>query len=201
MLVRFAAHLSPWYSSSSTASSIATLRRTPGALGSSSWFRDLVLGGRFLGGPEVEQGLAAGQRGTASVVVEDGLVEIALEVRGKHAAEGALQPGLEVRDRAMGARENELGAGTACSSVARRVIKAGAVEGAVALPAVGVDGRAWVNELRTAARPALRRPPADFTWAADVSKLDVVLAVHEYVDRTTPTCIGCGCGRRLRYAT
>ena len=65
---------------------------------------DLVVGGRCVRGAEAEQGLEAGQRGAAPVVAEDELVQVDRQVFGRDAVVGALQPGFQVRECAMGAR-------------------------------------------------------------------------------------------------
>jgi hypothetical protein len=60
-------------------------------------------------GSEAEQGLEGGHRGAAAVVPEDELVEVGLQVLGRDAAVGALQPGFQVGGSAVGAREELLG--------------------------------------------------------------------------------------------
>jgi hypothetical protein len=65
---------------------------------------DLPVGARLVKGSQPEQGLKGGHRGAAAVVAEDKLVEIGLQVLGRDAAVGALQPGLQVGGGAMGRR-------------------------------------------------------------------------------------------------
>ena len=57
---------------------------------------------------EPEQRLEGGHRGAAAVVAEDELVEVDLQVLGRDAAMGAVHPGLEVGDRAVGAGQQLL---------------------------------------------------------------------------------------------
>jgi hypothetical protein len=51
---------------------------------------DLAVGGRFVQRPEAEQGLEGGHRCASAVVAEDELVEVDLQVLGRHATVGAL---------------------------------------------------------------------------------------------------------------
>ena len=71
---------------------------------------------------------------------------------------GALQPGLEFRDRAVGAGQDELAVGARAVLQARPVVEAGPGKPAVAAPAVGVDDRARLDDL---AHPARERIPVE----------------------------------------
>ena len=86
---------------------------------------DLVVGGRCVRGAEAEQGLEAGQRGAAPVVAEDELVQVDRQVFGRDAVVGALQPGFQVRECAMGARQDELAVREAGALDVRLVFEAG----------------------------------------------------------------------------
>src|SRR5688572_15525189 len=107
--------------------------------GSSS---DVVVGGGWMEGAEPEQGLEGGHRGAAAVVAEDELVEVDLEVALLDASVGALQPGLEVRARAMRARQELLFVGKAAALLDRAVVVAQLGQALVAGPAIGVYDRA-----------------------------------------------------------
>jgi hypothetical protein len=74
---------------------------------------DLPVGGWCVQAAEAEQGLEGGEWGAAAVVPEDELVEVDLEVLGRDAAVGALEPGLEIRDRSVGSWQHELLVGEA----------------------------------------------------------------------------------------
>jgi hypothetical protein len=72
-------------------------------------------------------------------VAEDVLVEVDLQVRIADAAVGAVQPGLEVRDGAVRARQQLLaGLGQLAAAA---VVVAELREAVVSRPAVGVDNR------------------------------------------------------------
>ena len=101
-----------------------------------------MVGGRLVNGSEPEERLEAGQWGAAPVVAEDELVEVDRQVLGRDAVMGALQPGLQVRDRAMRAWQEKLAIGKAGALLTRLVIEACAAQAAVALPAVAVHDRA-----------------------------------------------------------
>jgi hypothetical protein len=58
-------------------------------------------------------------------VPEDEFVEVDLEVLGRDAVVGALQPGLEVGERAMRARQHPLPVGIASMLYTRLVVEAG----------------------------------------------------------------------------
>ena len=100
-----------------------------------------MVGAGLVDGAEAEQGLEAGKGSAAAVVSEDELVEVDLEVFRGDAVVGALEPGLEVGERAVRARQYPLPIGEACALLVRPVIEAGRAETAVAGPAVGVDDR------------------------------------------------------------
>ncbi len=90
---------------------------------------------------EAEQGLEGGHWCVATVVAEDELVEVDLQMVGRDAAVGALKPGLEVGGRPVGPRQELLRVGMVAPLQAGLVIEAGGGELAVAGPAVGVDDR------------------------------------------------------------
>ena len=83
-------------------------------------------------GAQPEQGLEGGHRGASAVVAEDELVEVDLQVLGRDAAVGALQPGLQVGERSVGARQELLGVGAIAPLLARPVPIAGVGQPAVA---------------------------------------------------------------------
>ena len=83
-------------------------------------------------GGEPEEGLEGGVRVAAAVVAEDVLVQVGLQVLERGPAMGAVQPSLEVRDRAMGARQGGLLAGRRGALVARPVLVAKPGEAVVA---------------------------------------------------------------------
>src|SRR5207249_6842826 len=74
-------------------------------------------------------------------VAEDELVEVDLEVLGRDAVVGALEPGLQVRERSVGAWQHPLAVGKTGALLTGPVVVAGGSEQAVAGPAVGVDDR------------------------------------------------------------
>ena len=92
---------------------------------------------------ETEEGLKRGHRRASSVVTEDELVEVDLQVLGAHAAVGAAEPALEVQDRPVRPRQDGVGVGVAFGFglAARAVAEALAHQFRVALPAVGVHDR------------------------------------------------------------
>ena len=74
---------------------------------------DLLVGGGLVAAAEPEERLEGGERGASTVVAEDELVEVDLQVLRRDAVVGALQPVLEVGDRAVNARQGELAIGLA----------------------------------------------------------------------------------------
>lgn len=98
-----------------------------------------MVGGGFVEGAEAEQRLEAGERGAAAVVSEDELVKVDLEVFRRDPVVGALQPGLEVGERPVGARQHPFAVGEALMLDVWLVVEAGSAEGAVAGPTIGVD--------------------------------------------------------------
>ena len=70
---------------------------------------DLGSGRRRVLTAETEEGLKRGHRRASSVVTEDELVEVDLQVLGAHAAVGPAEPGLEVRDRPVRPRQDRVG--------------------------------------------------------------------------------------------
>src|SRR5437016_3942863 len=81
----------------------------------SGWLRerfwaadDLLVGAGLMDGAGAQQRLEACERGAAAVVPEDELVEVDLQVLGRGAVVGSLQPGLEVGERAARARQHPL---------------------------------------------------------------------------------------------
>ena len=75
--------------------------------------RDLGSGRRRMLTAETEKGLKRGHRRASSVVTEDELVEVDLQVLGAHAAVGAAEPGLEVRDLPVRPRQDGVGVAVA----------------------------------------------------------------------------------------
>ena len=135
----------------------------------------LAVGRRLVPSPEAEQGLKGRHRRAAAVVAKDELVEVDLQTIGRDAAVGALQPGLQVRGGAVGARQKLLRVGVVAALQPRPVVEAGDGKLAVARPAVGVDDRSRLDarfqpagqrrlagvgeELQAAACPSLGRGP------------------------------------------
>src|SRR3954451_6615398 len=103
---------------------------------------NLAVGGRLVEGTKPEEGLEGGHRGAAAVVAEDELVEVNLQVLGRDAAMGAVEPGLQVGGRPVGAGEELLCVRMVAPLQARTMFVPGAGELAVAPPAVGMDNRA-----------------------------------------------------------
>lgn len=58
---------------------------------------------------ETEKCLKRSHRRASSVVTEDELVEVDLQMLGAHASVGAAEPGLEVRDRPVRPRQDRVG--------------------------------------------------------------------------------------------
>src|SRR6266511_6133271 len=102
---------------------------------------DLVVGRGWMLGTESEQCLEGGHRRAASVVAEDELVEVDLEVGVADAAVGAVHPRLEVGDRAVGTGQVGLRSGRCGPLAARAMVIAGPGKAVVAPPAIGADDR------------------------------------------------------------
>ncbi len=103
---------------------------------------DLVVGRGLVLGAEPEQGLEGRHRRAAAVVAKDVLVEVDLQVGIANAPVGAVHPGLQVRDRAVGAGQVGLRARRRLPLAAGAMVVAGLGEAGIALPAVGADDRA-----------------------------------------------------------
>lgn len=91
-----------------------------------------------MGQSQPKEGLKARHRGAATVVAEDELVEVGLHVLGRDAAMGAVHPCLQVRDRAVHAREKLLFAAHA-RDLAWTMLVAESHEAVVGREPVGVD--------------------------------------------------------------
>jgi hypothetical protein len=93
-------------------------------------------------GAEAEQRLEGGLRRASSVLAEQELVEVHLQVLGRDAAVGALEPRLEVGDGAVSAREDELPVEVTGPLLVHVVVEAPGARPRVAEPAVGMHARA-----------------------------------------------------------
>src|SRR3989440_4837576 len=78
-------------------------------------------------------------------MTEDVLVQVGLQVLGRGPAMRAVQPRLEVRDRAMGAWEDRLVAGGGGALVAAPVVPPLGGEAVISMPGVGVHDRAGLG--------------------------------------------------------
>src|SRR5215472_18856695 len=94
-----------------------------------------------MGACETKQGLERGHGGTTAVEAEHELVEVSLEMLTVHAVVRAPEPGLEVAEGLMDAREDNQGALRVTAPALGAVPIAHAAQRGVALPAITADDR------------------------------------------------------------
>jgi len=93
----------------------------------------------WMDGSKSEQRLERGHRCASSVVTKYKLVEVHLQMLGGSTAVGALEPGLEVRDGAVGTQQDHLTVVVAPALIDWAVIEAQRIKPCVSGPAIGVD--------------------------------------------------------------
>ena len=115
---------------------------------------DLGIGRRRMGRSKPEQRLEGRHRGAAAVVAKDELVEVDLKVLAGRTAVGPLEPGLEVGQGPVGARQDHLAVLVPPALGDRPVVKAKRGKPRVTAPAVGVDDRSGLD---VGAHPRIER--------------------------------------------